>query len=290
MDTQDLDTLAAVAAAGSLSRAARRLGVTTSTVARRLDALDAKLRLRLVERSSTGARLTPAGERINALAGPLLQRAGEIDLAAAALRAGASERPVRVSATELILSDVLAPAAARLWNPAAPFPLHLRSDPGIVSIAAHEADLAIRMTRPQGASLVTRKLAVIRLGAFASRDYLGPGEPGAVDLAAQRLLLLDDAWGAVPELDWHRAIAPAASVALRTGSIRALITAARGGAGIALLPRALVQEEGLVEVPLAVPLPSRTAWLVSHRETRRMPNVAAVRRWIAQVFAERFAS
>lgn len=289
MNTQDLVHLVAVVAAGSLSGAAKRLGVSTSTVARRIDALEAVLHLRLVDRTSTGARLTQHGERIAALAAPLLQRAGEIEQAAAGLRAGDQARPVRVSATEAVVADILAPAVAHLWRSTAPFPLHLRSEADVVSIAAHEADLAVRMAKPEGASLIARKLALVRLGAFASTHYLAGRDPAALDLAAERLLVYDDTFGRVPELEWHNRPPLAAAVALRTGSTRALVAATRGGGGVALLPRALVHSDpDLIEVAVGFALPSRTAWLVSHRGTRRDPNVAAVRRWIVAVFKARF--
>ena len=75
MDNDDLRYLLAVAQLGSLSSAARRLDVSISTVARRLDALEAALKLRLVDRRTNGVRLTPHGERIAAMAEPLVEQA-----------------------------------------------------------------------------------------------------------------------------------------------------------------------------------------------------------------------
>lgn len=86
MESADIDLLLHVARAGSLSGAAKRLGVAVSTVGRRLDALEATLGLRLIDRRMNGARLTPSGERIVALAEPVAEGLARINRTAATMR------------------------------------------------------------------------------------------------------------------------------------------------------------------------------------------------------------
>lgn len=267
----------------SLSAAAKARGVSVSTVARRLDALEAALKLRLVDRGANGATLTEAGIRIAALAGPIDAQLSEIDRAAQGLRGEAASEPVRVSATEFVVSDILAPALPALWRSGATFPVHLQSQVDVVSLAGRAADLAVRMTRPEGASLLVKKLGQLRLGLFASRDYFAGRDPVAIELACERLLLLDDSFGRVPETDWLDRHGLAEAAAMRTGSVRALLVAATTGAGIAILPAAFAH--GLVELPAPPGLPARTPWLTTHRDLRRVPRVAAVHRWIVAAFA-----
>ena len=150
MDNDDLRYLLAVAQLGSLSSAARRLDVSISTVARRLDALEAALKLRLVDRRINGVRLTPHGERIAAMAEPLVEQAARIKRTADALHGGDREQPVRVSATEFVVSDVLAPALPDLWQRGGQFPVLLISQAQIVSLASRDAEIAVRMARPEG--------------------------------------------------------------------------------------------------------------------------------------------
>jgi len=285
VDAADIDLLLGVARAGSLSGAARRLGVAVSTASRRLDALEATLGLRLVDRRMDGARLTPNGERMAALAEPVADGLARLGRAAAAMRRGGDRETVVVSATEFIVSDVLAPALPHLHRAHPGLTIVLRSEASVVSLAAREADVAVRMRRPEGNSLLARKLPEQRLGLFASEAYLGGRAPDSLDLGAERLIVYDDSYGRLPELDWLAAAGAEAAVVVRTGSTRALVTATAAGAGVGLLPLRAGRAAGLVEVPVPFAVPGRAPWLVVHRDLRRLPAVRAVHGWILGAFA-----
>jgi DNA-binding transcriptional LysR family regulator len=141
------------------------------------------------------------------------------------------------------------------------------------------------MVRPEGASLYARRLADIRLGLFASANYLAGREPAAIDLRAERLLIYDDSYGRLPELDWVTRHGLVDAVAMRTGSTRGLLTAALAGAGIALLPVPFaLRTETLVELPPPSALPSRQPWLIVHRDLRGLPVVRLAQKWVMQAF------
>lgn len=286
LDAGDLDDLVAVAHAGSLSAAAKRRGVAISTLGRRIDALEAQIGLRLLDRRADGVRLTREGAQIATLAEPLAEQVARVARAAEALRSGAKTTPVRVTATEFVISDVLAPSLPALWAQGVRFPLHLQSQPEIVSLAGRDADLAIRMVRPEGASLFARKLGELRLGLYASPAYLAERDPAAIDLRAERLLAYDDSYGRLPELDWLDRQGLSGALAMRTASTRAILVAAEAGAGIALIPRAFGDRNGaLIALPTPSPIPSRHPWLIVHRDLRGLPNIRAVQRWIVATFA-----
>ena len=236
IDPQDLGDLIAIRHAATLSAAAKSRGVALWTVSRRIETLEAALGLQLVDRRTDGVRLTAAGLAIAEAASPIAEQMRRVERVAESLRQGVKAVPVRISATEFVISDVLAPAMDRLWAMGADFPVHLQSQADVVSLAGRDADLAIRMVRPEGASLYARRLADIRLGLFASADYLAGREPAAIDLRAERLLIYDDSYGRLPELDWVTRHGLTDAVAMRTGSTRGLLTAALAGAGVALLP------------------------------------------------------
>jgi DNA-binding transcriptional LysR family regulator len=280
LDPRDLDDLVAVARTGSLSSAAKKRGVAVSTISRRIDALEANLKLQLVDRLAQGARLTRAGTEIAAAAEPLSAQLDRVARVAEALQSEAVELPMRLTATEFVISDVLAPRLDRLWATGASFPLHLQSEAGIVSLAGREADIAIRMTRPEGASLIIQKLPALELGLFATADVAAKG-------TTAKLLVYDDSYGRLPELDWIEKIGLRASVAMRTGSTRALLTAARSGSGVALLPEAIaLRYPDLVRVELeSKPLP-RIPWLVVHRDLQRLPAIRKIHRWVRDCFAQ----
>lgn len=285
MDLTEIDTLAAVARLGSISAAAKAAGVSVSTAARRLDALEARLKLRLVDRRANGARLTAAGLRLATLAQPLSDQLADIARAAEQLREAQGHELVRVSATEIIIADTLAPALPMLWAQAPGVTVQLQSEAAVVSLAQRDADIAVRMSRPQGAALLIRKLPPIELGLYASQFWLAGRDPATIDPAAGPLLAYDDSYGRIPELAWLERVGLAGAVKLRTGSTRAIIAATIAGAGIGLIPRKQARPGlGLVEIPVAEPPPSRTPWLTVHRDLRRLPHIAAAHRWVVAAF------
>jgi DNA-binding transcriptional LysR family regulator len=285
LDPRDLDDLIAIWRAGSLSAAAKRRGVAISTISRRIEALEIALKLRLVDRQAKGTRLTRHGEEIARTAEPMAEQLARVSRLADGLRTESSEMPVRLSATEHVISDVLAPALPRLWNKGATFPLDLQSQADVVSLAGRDADLAVRMTKPEGASLIARKLPALRLAMFASREFLGGGDPAELDLRTAPLLVYDDSYGRLPELDWLDRRGLRGAVVMRTGSTRALMTAAQAGAGVAMLAAPIAQRsDELVEIPTKEPLPFRQPWLLVHRDLWRQPAIKQVHAWVADTF------
>lgn len=284
--SQDLADLIAIRDAGTLSAAAKTRGVAVSTVSRRIETLEAALGLQLVDRRTDGVRLTGAGLAVAEASSPIAEQMRRVERVAESLRQGSKTVPVRISATEFVISDVLAPALDRLWMMGADFPVHLQSQADVVSLAGRDADLAIRMVRPEGASLYARRLADIRLGLFASTDYLAGGEPAAIELKAERLLIYDDSYGRLPELDWITRHGLTDAVVMRTGSTRGLLAAALAGAGVALLPAPFALRAGtLIELPPPSALPSRQPWLAVHRDLRGLPAISLAQKWVAQAFA-----
>ncbi|MDX2209210.1 MAG: LysR family transcriptional regulator [Sphingopyxis sp.] len=284
-DATDLDALVALARYGSLSAAAKRRGVAVSTLSRRIDAAEVNLGLKLVTRHARGAQLTEAGQHVAAAAAPLSGQLDRVAQLAAALASGAALRPVRLSATEFIVSDVLAPQLPALLGGPAPIAVELRSEADVISLAARDADIAVRMVRPTGASLVIRKQRPIALSLYTSRAYLGTRAPGALDLAGEALLAYDDSYGALPETTWIAAAGLSQRVVLRSGSTRALLTAALAGAGIALLPDVIASRHTeLVALPLGPRIAPRTPYITWHRDLQHDPNVRRVADWATGCF------
>ena len=285
MQLDHLACLIAVKRSGSLSKVAKAEGISVSTLARRLDTLESELKLRLVDRRMNGALLTADGERIAALAASVVDGLDRVARAAAAMRDSAMRDAVTVSATEFIVADLLAPALPRLLaaNPA--MRVTLRSEAAVVSLAGREADVAVRMSPPEGNSLVARRLPELHLGLFASAAYLNERDPAGIELSAERLLVYDDSYGRLPEMDWVQAGGLDGAVVMRSNSTRALLAATVAGAGIGLLPTRPARVAKLTEVPLPTALPPRAPWLVVHRDLRRLPAVRTVMAWIAEAIA-----
>jgi DNA-binding transcriptional LysR family regulator len=188
----ELRTFRAVLRDGSLSGAARRLGVAQPTLGRHIESLEDALGVALFTRSARG--LTPTDAALH-----LAPHVEEMAAASAALaRAAAAEAApdqgvVRVTASEVMGCEVLPPllAAFRFANPGVAIELALtnRSE----DLSRPDADIAVRMIRPTQSALIARRIGESKIGLFAHRAYLEVfGAPTTLDdLKAHRLIGYD---------------------------------------------------------------------------------------------------
>jgi DNA-binding transcriptional LysR family regulator len=167
----ELRTFVEVARDGSLSAAARRLGITQPTVGRHIDALEAALGLTLFTRSPRG--LTPAPAALALVPHVETMAAAASSLTRTASGEAAADRGVvRVTASEVIGCEVLPQilAAFRAENPGIAIELALTNR--TEDLARRDADVAVRMVRPTQSGLVARRIGAARIGLFAHRSYL----------------------------------------------------------------------------------------------------------------------
>lgn len=267
----------AVAREGSLSAAARSLGLTQPTLARHVEDLERALGTTLFVRSQRGlsptdvARdLIPYAETLAATADALI-RAASGDGAAIA-------GTVRISASEIMGAEVLPPILARLRerNPGLAFELVLTN--AVEDLMQREADIAVRMVAPSQGALVARHIGRIALGFHAHRRYLArAGTPRTTaDLASHALIGFDKGSAAiramaarVPALDGLR-------FALATDSDIAQLAAIRAGFGIGIcqVPIATRDPDLVRLLPDAVTL-SLDTWIVMHEDLRASPRCRA---------------
>ena len=166
----ELRTFFEVARDGSLSAAARRLGLTQPTVGRHIDALEDALGLTLFTRSPRGLTATPA-----ALA--LAPHGDAMAAAAAALARSASSEAaldrgvVRVTASEIIGNEVLPSIFAGFHARHPGVAIELAVTNRSEDLARGDADIAVRMVRPTQSGLVARRIGSARIGLYAHRDY-----------------------------------------------------------------------------------------------------------------------
>lgn len=263
---------------GSLSGAAEKLGVSVATLGRRIDALETGLGFRVVRRTPQGAAVTPEGKRILDLIRSGAERFDQLDRLVKHLVADSERPPIRISSTDPMVADVLAPHLPRLFNDHPGIRIELESSLELSNLNRGDADIAIRMVRPTGQTLVARRLPIVSMGLFASPGYLA-GRPTPLDLSTERLLWYDRAYGDIVENVWLRTRGLEDRVVMRTGSVRVLARAAAAGVGIAPLPSFIAKQHGLTPVG-EHGLPDRTPWLVFHRDTRASASMKAVRAWI----------
>ncbi len=161
----------AVADEGSLSAAARRLRLTQPTVGRHIDLLEAALGTALFLRAPHGLSLTETGIAMLPEARAMAAAAQALERTASAPQQ-ATAGVVRLAASEVVGVQILPRVLAELLerHPALEIELALsnRND----DLLRHEADLAIRMTRPMQGGLIAHRVALAGIGLYAHRDYL----------------------------------------------------------------------------------------------------------------------
>jgi len=188
----ELRTFVEVARDGSLSGAARRLGLTQPTVGRHIDALEAALGLTLFTRSPRGLTPTSAALALGPHVEAMATAAAALGRAASG-EAAADRGVVRVTASEVIGCEVLPPilAAFHVEHPGIAIELALTNRNE--DLARRDADIAVRMVRPTQSGLVARKIGASRIGLYAHRDYLARfGEPRSfADLASHCVIRFD---------------------------------------------------------------------------------------------------
>jgi DNA-binding transcriptional LysR family regulator len=285
----DLRYLLAVSRAGSMSRAAKQLKVAMTTVGRRLDALEQGLGVRLVERSPTGVQLTEAGRLLAEQArGVEVQIAG-LERVAQGYQ-GEVEGEVRVSTIETLAAEVIAPSLPELRRLHPELCVRLMSEQAVVSLARHEADIAIRLGRPQAGSLVARRLATIHFGLYASPSYLARrGRPARPEQGFEGHDWVTYALPEqlVPEHGWMAARAGTRPAAMSTNSVRVLLEGVMAGLGLGVLPTVLAPP-GLVRLLGPEVLESRGVWMILHEDSARVARVRVAADHIAREFATRF--
>lgn len=262
-------TLLAVLEDGSLSAAARRLGLTQPTVARHVDALEAALGADLFLRSQRGLAPTDLARSLRSHAQTMATTAAAL-LRTASGALGEVTGTVRISASDVIGVEHLPPILARLRREHPALVIELSLSDRVDDLLAREADIAVRMTEPTQAALLARRLATVEIGFHAHRDYLERrGTPAALDdLVAHDVIGYDTETPALRAMIKRLGPLDRQRFALRVDSNLAQLGAIRAGFGIGVCQVAVARRDpALVRVlpEVALPLP---LWIVMHEDLK----------------------
>jgi DNA-binding transcriptional LysR family regulator len=273
-DWNDLRYLLGVARHGSTLAAAKALGVSQSTVHRRLAELERKVGRAVVERQATGYRLTDFGREIL----PHAERAEEAALAVERQRAAAGPEVVRVTCPEPIMVRLIQCGFVERFHARHPdLRVEFVMSDRYLDLARGDADVALRSGDTDGV-LVGRKIADSVWAVYASRRYVeAHGAPAGVEgLDAHPLLGLEPGMANHRLSKWLTEVAPRAEIAARSNSVLGLVSAVKAGIGLAPLPIALGDAEpDLARVLGPIPALARSWRVLAHPDLRRSRRVAA---------------
>jgi DNA-binding transcriptional LysR family regulator len=275
----------AVAESGSLSAAARRLGVSQPTLTRRMAALEERLGTELFLRTPRGLELTETGEAILEPARHMEQQVRNVEVAVTG-RDRALAGPVRITATEGLAIDWLTPELATFQRTHPEIEIQFLIRNTNVNLLEREADIAVRLGRPHQVDLVARKVGDLSYGLYASKSYLDErGRPQHEDeLGQHQAVVFDELLRHAQLGSWLEKSLGSARIVYRANSIQAQISAIRAGYGIGAQAAFIAGRRPELEHVL----PDRTVlleiWLVTHPGLRRSARMRAVYDFLLERF------
>jgi DNA-binding transcriptional LysR family regulator len=270
MEWSDLRYVLAIARAGTLSAAARRLGVNQTTVSRRLAAAETSLRARLFDRAEGMFHPTKACDEI-------LRRAAQIEAEIDAIERGVSGSDavvagsVRVTAVPILVNRLLIPALPQLYTAHPRLQVELSAEPRNLRLTRREAEIALRLARPESGDALARRIGQLDYAVYAPARK--SGDPPWITY--------DDSLSHLPQARWIAAATKGAPPKLLVNDAEAILQAVGAGLGQSLLPCfAADDDKRLRRVSGAKPVLSREIWLLVHRELRAQARIAAVIDWL----------
>ncbi len=275
-DWNDFKIILALSRAGSVAGAARLLSVDSSTVSRRLTALEEAMGARLVLRGGRELGWTPEGRAALAAAEALEARVAD------------ATRMIRVAKQDVVGSvrvscpPGLTPFLARLLpvmrerHPA--LAVELIGDGRTVDLSKGEADVALRMFRPTETDMVARRALELGWAVYASKAYVaGHGLPASIDrLCDHRLVLYVDAMNRVPGPQWIDAHRGPESLFIRVDNTDTASYVIATGGGIGVIPCFLGDGHPELVRVFPEPVTFSTGWLVFHEAARDTARVRAM--------------
>lgn len=288
VDWDLIKTFLAVVKTGSLSAAARELGISQPTLSRDIQTLEKTTKLNLFRRNTQGLQLTETGQNLVDSASRMNEAA---DLFARQVSGMAAHvaGDVRISANEIVGVYLLPPAivALREQHPAINVEIVISNKTS--SLSKRETDIALRMFRPTQPDLVARRLPELELGFYAHRDYLKKhGTPTSFDeFRGHTIIGFDEGMDFIDgaaQMGYHFV---RDNFPLRTDNLLMQVNLLRAGAGISgTHVRLADQWPELQRIFEWIPLPALEFWVVCHSDVQYSTRIRTVMDFLVAWFAE----
>lgn len=274
---------------GSLSAAARKLGISQPTLGRHIASLEESLGGLLFERGRDGLRPTETAIAIADHARAMELQAGALRTAAAG-RAMEVAGTVRITASQIVATYLLPPLIAELAAAEPELEIELVPSNDIQNLLRHDADIALRMVEPTQLDLVARRVNTVSMGMYARRDYVARhGAPTGIDDFAGHVVIGYDRSDLVIrgfreqgfEVDRH-------FFQVRTDDQVAAWELMAAGCGVGFGPNFIAQGNSeLIRLELPYEIPGLSMWLVTHREIHTSARIRRVFDFLAAELSRR---
>jgi DNA-binding transcriptional LysR family regulator len=283
----DLRFFMAVARSRSLSSAAGKLGVTHTTVARRIQALEAALKTRLFEHAATGYMPSAPGKQLMAFTESMESAFASIEEAVAVqdiLLTGT----VRLGLPEGLGLGFLMARLGRFYELHSGIDLEIVTGAHFLNITKRDMDIAITPSRPRVGTLIARKLTDYTLQLYGSESYLQRHEPPSrvQDLHQHSLIGYIEDLIYAPQLPYLDQMLPQARVRLRSSSINGQFAAIEAGLGLGILPSYMTSGSNLKPVLCDDINGKLSVWISTHRDLRHIRRISEVWEWLVALVGE----
>ena len=272
---------------GSLSAAARVLGLTQPTLSRQVTGLEHALGVTLFERGHRQVRLTAAGMELLEHARTMARAANKISLAASGQSQDIEGR-VCITATEMLAGYYLPPILRKLREQAPGIVVDVVASDELRDLIRREADIAIRHAEPTHPDLIARRIGFIYGRIYASRRLLEEvGVPASFDdLADQDFVGIEDTEALINDVQEQGLSLRLEQFRVRAASGNCMLQLIREGLGFGFLPMDTGELfDDLVYVLPELFSPEIPVWLVSHRELRTSRRIRVVYDLLAEELA-----
>ena len=274
IDFNDLRYIGAVCASGSLSAAARQLGVNHATVFRRIVQLEKALGVRLFERiggryiaTSAGEELAQASSAMQALADQSILKVMGQDLQPSG--------SVRITTTDSVAKALLNPILQLCRQRYPQIQLHIGIDNAMLDLSKRDADIAIRPAMQPPEYLIGKRIGALAFAVYGAADYLAANAELA--LPQHQWLALSERQERHRSLQWLSNIVDLNQVAYRIDGFAALTQACASGLGLAVLPCFLGDSTAPLKRVQNLPTELQSElWILTHPDLRETVRIKAI--------------
>ena len=282
-----LQSFASVGEHGSLSAAARANGTSQPTLSRHMSDLEARIGARLFERTRTGIELTPAGTSLMTHARDMATAAARLSLTAAGQDARLAGS-VRITASDIVatymLPDIL--TALRIAEP--DIDIELVASDRSENLLRREADIAVRMYRPDQPDVIAKKIGELPIGMFAAQSYIARrGMPETFeDILDHDVIGFDRSTQVIEGFAQAGYTVSRDFFAFRSDDQVVCWQMVVAGYGIGFNQTGIGEADPrVVRIALASDVGSLPVWLVAHAELKATPRIRRVYDFLAEHIA-----
>lgn len=270
-DWDDIRFFLAVAREGSVSGAAKGLGVNHSTVSRRIQGLEQKHGVQLFNRQRDGYEMTEAAGSIYEQALAIESQSQQISRTLFG-QDTRLEGPINLTMPHDIFEHCLADELALFRQEHPGIELNLMVAQGLRNLASREADLAIRLTPSPPDYLIGRQVARLKHALYAA---------STLDLNEPVGLVLWSGGDVIP--GWAERYFPGATVALRVDDLSSMYAAVKAGFGVARMPCYMpesLNDSSVIRLPNPLPRSDWSVWVLNHVDLRKTIRVQRCRKFL----------